>query len=245
MSLHIEQSSSYLGKDRWAWRAWVAGEPGELAALQRVTWYLHPSFSPSVVASTDAASGFALQSSGWGTFELRAVARRHDGTETELRHELALSYPDEADPVLDRRPRSKSGRSRASQGPMEASGKRVFLSYGSEDRAQAAAVRASLETLGATVVDESAAAAGAPLQVALHTLLSACDQVVAVLSSPVPSQWVAEELSLATRLGKPVLLLKGAGVASLHGVPDHTGMQTLTLGDAAQNTAALAAFLNR
>lgn len=245
MSLHIEQSSRYAGKDRWAWRAWVGGEAAELAALQKVTWYLHPSFSPSVVNSTDASSGFALESSGWGTFELRALARDRDGVEIELRQELALFYPDEDDPALDRQPRSKASRPRSSRKPVAgSSGKRVFLSYGSEDREHAATVRAALETLGATVVDESAATPGAPLQHALYTLLAACDRVVAVLSSPVPSQWVAEELGLAQRLGKPLLLLKGQGVSQVHGLPDLTSTQAMTLGDATQNPSALASFLS-
>ena len=59
-----------------------------------------------------------------------------------------------------------------------------------------------------------------------------------------PSQWVAEELGLAQRLGKPLLLLKGQGVSQVHGLPDLTSTQAMTLGDATQNPSALASFLS-
>ena len=103
MSLRIEQTARYLGEDRWAWTVRLAGPADALAAVSRVSWHLHPSFTPSVVEVSDPRDGFALSSSGWGTFELRALLKLHSGAETELRHELALFYPDtDGDPALER-----------------------------------------------------------------------------------------------------------------------------------------------
>jgi hypothetical protein len=100
-----------------------------------------------------------------------------------------------------------------------------------------------LEQLGSTVVDESGVAPGAPLPYALHTLLAGCDRVVAVLSSAVPSQWVAEEMGLAQRLGKPLLLLKDSSVAQVAGLPESSASQGVTLGDPDHTRSALATFL--
>lgn len=94
MALSIQQSQKYLGKDRWQWSVWLEGQAEELDTIDHVTYILHPTFLDPVRTISDRASQFRLDTSGWGTFTIHAVAAHRDGRETRLSHELILQYPD-------------------------------------------------------------------------------------------------------------------------------------------------------
>jgi TIR domain/YEATS family len=213
MTLRIEQDSEYAGKDHWRWTLRLRGRQAELDRVARVTWLLHESFTPPVVDSDDRTTRFALQGSGWGGFELRARVLMKSGRSLQLEHELVLYYPDE--PAAETLPGAAAAR------PAAPPPRKVFLSYGSEDRDSAQRLRSLIETMGATVIDiRSQLAAGDDWRASIAPLLRGCDAVVGVVSSDFPSLMLADELNLAARLGKPLLLAQGDGVGRMHGMPD-------------------------
>jgi len=93
MALSIEQDAHYVGKDRWEWSVWLEGTPEELDDVGRVVYILHPTFRNPVREVEDRSTKFRLETSGWGTFTIRARAVHSDGRETLLQHDLVLLYP--------------------------------------------------------------------------------------------------------------------------------------------------------
>jgi hypothetical protein len=229
MTLRIEQDSEYAGKDHWRWTLRLRGRQAELDRVAKVTWLLHESFTPPVVDCDDRTTRFALQGSGWGGFDLRARVLMKSGRSMQLEHELVLYYPDE--PVAE----AVSGETPARAAAPPA--RKVFLSYGSEDRDSAQRLRSLIETMGATVIDtRSQLAAGEDWRASIAGLLRACDAVVGVVSSDFPSPVLADELNLAARLGKPLLLARGDGVGRVHGLPDDEAwLVSLSDGEALQS----------
>jgi hypothetical protein len=53
-------------------RVWVEASPQTLAQIERVTYFLHPTFSPDVVTQYSRQDRFGLSLSAWGQFELKA-----------------------------------------------------------------------------------------------------------------------------------------------------------------------------
>ena len=94
MALTIQQSQEYVGSNRWQWSVWVDGAPEELDSIDHVVYVLHPTFHNPVRYVSDRATGFRLDTSGWGNFTVHANAVYRDGRETALDHELILRYPD-------------------------------------------------------------------------------------------------------------------------------------------------------
>ena len=94
MALSIQQSTTYLGNDRWKWSVWLDGTSEELDKVDHVIYILHPTFHDPVRTVKDRSTGFRLDTSSWGTFRLHAKVIQHDGQETVLDHDLVLLYPD-------------------------------------------------------------------------------------------------------------------------------------------------------
>lgn len=94
MSLSIRQEQRYLGHDRWKWSVWLDGPGTELDQIAHVMYILDPTFHDPVREVADRNTNFRLNSSGWGTFTIRAKAVFKDGRERALRHDLELHYPD-------------------------------------------------------------------------------------------------------------------------------------------------------
>lgn len=245
MKLTIEQDSEYAGNDFWNWRAWIDGKPADLDKIERVKWFLHPSFSPSVVVSRDRSTGFRLETSGWGTFTLRAEVHCVDGTAQTLRQPLRLFYPDEAAAAKARSGTpSTSGATVAeveklAGAAVEQGVRKVFLSYAASDRPGALAVRRALETLGLTVVDDSAISADQPFELATLNLLTGADATVAYLSSELPSAFVAQEINASVKSGKPTLVVTAEELGSIAGVPSEVPVLRLDSSDAGGIAAAI------
>src|ERR1700719_3141411 len=64
--LHVAQSSKYMGDDWWRWSVWIEGSLEELAAVDSVTWHLHPTFPQPVVQLFTRADKFRLKGQAWG-----------------------------------------------------------------------------------------------------------------------------------------------------------------------------------
>jgi transcription initiation factor IIF auxiliary subunit len=73
---------------------WLDGDSGELDAIDHVTYVLHSTFHNPVRVIEDRSTNFRLDTSGWGTFTIYVKVSRKDQTETDLKHELKLLYPD-------------------------------------------------------------------------------------------------------------------------------------------------------
>jgi len=270
MSLRIAQDSEYAGKDYWKWRAWIEGKTDELLKVEKVKWFLHPSFTPSVIVSRERASGFRLEASGWGTFLLRAELRLVDGTDVTLRHHLEFAKPNDTPrppekspfeenlgertfipaPPQAAPPKAEPPQAAPSVGPAPekpAAAKpaaparkgKVFLSYGSEDRPTALALRRALEALGISVLDDSQISAGAPLEIAALDLISRADATIACVSSDLPSTFVAQEVNASIRAGKPTLVVTREKLGSILGIDAAVPIRQLDASDSGAIAAAL------
>ncbi len=94
MALSIQQHQEFVGHGRWKWSVWLDGPPEELDSVDHVLYILHSTFHKPVREVSDRATNFRLDTSGWGTFTIRANVAHRDGRETLLAHELVLLYPD-------------------------------------------------------------------------------------------------------------------------------------------------------
>lgn len=92
--MKIAQDQKYQGDDWWDWSVRLDASPAELKNVASVTWHLHPTFEQKDVKTDDSANHFALETSGWGTFPVRATITLKNGKTKKLTHELELTYPD-------------------------------------------------------------------------------------------------------------------------------------------------------
>jgi hypothetical protein len=254
MSLSIHQSHRYMGSDHWQWQAWLEGPAEELAAVRQVDWLLHPSFTPSVVSSSDAGNGFRLESGGWGTFMLQARLNLHDGSQQLLKSMLELYYPEADDseaaaekPAAQARTRRAVLRSKAQETGRDAAGgkaksaasgapRRVFLSYGAEDRRPAGSLRRTLEALGVQVLDNTQLMAGEDWATSLRGAQAGADATVAFVSADIPSPFVAQEVQASIQAGKPTLVVTPRPLDTVMGL-DH--VQRLVIPDMEQLAPSL------
>jgi transcription initiation factor IIF auxiliary subunit len=73
------------------WSVFVVAPDEVLDQVEFVTYFLHPTFPNPVRNVSDRASNFALNASGWGTFEVGALVHLRDGTTAIISHELDFS----------------------------------------------------------------------------------------------------------------------------------------------------------
>ena len=206
MAYRIAQDHEYLGNKLWRWRTWIDAPDDELGAVEKVTWYLHHTFDPSVVIVDDRADKFALERRGWGVFQIRAeVKTAHDTL--SLSDWLQLRYP-EGEEAPHRRAPVKAARSAA----------RVFLSYGAEDDGLANRVKSALETRGYQVLSANQAAPGVPFDAAARKMIRESDVVMGIVSSDYTSPFVIDELGAAARSDKPTIALLDRGVSQPQGL---------------------------
>ena len=92
--LKIAQSQHYEGEDWWSWSVWLDAPAATLANVKEVVWRLHPTFPEPVRTETDRDNKFRLDTSGWGTFRVRADVVMNNGDVKHLHHDLDLLYPD-------------------------------------------------------------------------------------------------------------------------------------------------------
>ena len=196
MSYRIGQDFSYSGNDYWRWWAWIDGEDPELDNIAEVTWILHPSFSQSQRKTNDRATKFRLETSGWGTFLLRAELALKDGEKRSLKRNLRLEYPgDSSAQAPEKRAAAPSSRPT------------VYLSYSTEDSKVAANLRSSLGQLGFEVRDQSSLSAGEPFSESLQLMLARADTFLALIGGEQASPWVNSEIRAAMASSKPAIIL--------------------------------------
>lgn len=91
--MQIAQSEKYKDNDWWDWAVWIDGTDEELNTIKDVVYTLHPTFYDPVRKVSNRRSKFKLETSGWGTFTIRANVVLKDGKNLPLKHELSLHYP--------------------------------------------------------------------------------------------------------------------------------------------------------
>jgi hypothetical protein len=74
----------------YAVTTWVEASQQTLEHIARVTYYLHPSFSPSVVTRDSRSDSFRLSFTAWGQFEIKAKVYFNDGTVKDLSRFLSF-----------------------------------------------------------------------------------------------------------------------------------------------------------
>lgn len=208
MKYRIVQSYEYRGGDYWDWSAWIEANPQALAAIESVTWILHPSFSRPRIESRSRQTGFRLDSSGWGTFLLKAELHKKQGDPQVVSHMLELAYPDDD-------PAASSGEAvpqRSAPAPDDKTTPYVFMSYSSEDAAPASRARAALTDLGVRVRDAGEIKPGLPFDAAIRKMIRESAGVVSVVGSDYASPYVIAEMKLARAEEKPSLALLPEGV---------------------------------
>jgi peptidoglycan hydrolase-like protein with peptidoglycan-binding domain len=97
--MKIAQDQHYEGDDWWKWSIWIDAPADELAQIDKVVWHLHPTFPEPVRTTRNRDDKFRLETSGWGTFTVRAEVWK-GGEPIALKHELKLDYPER--PLLKR-----------------------------------------------------------------------------------------------------------------------------------------------
>ena len=90
MDIHLHNSWEYKDEDWWNWSAYLTGS--DLSKVDHVEYILHPTFKKPLRTIDDPTGGFKLETAGWGTFELKAVAYLKDRKKILLAREIQLEY---------------------------------------------------------------------------------------------------------------------------------------------------------
>jgi transcription initiation factor IIF auxiliary subunit len=144
MTYKIDQSDTYIGSEYWKWSAWIDATDIELDRIESVIWILHPTFNPSTVEVTDRETKFMLNTSGWGTFRLKAEMEFRSGETKTISTMLKLNYPEELNASATGKPEFFETATKPT----------IFLSFSSEDEGLASMIQASMQEMGMKVLDK-------------------------------------------------------------------------------------------
>jgi hypothetical protein len=84
----LKNISRSIGGGSWQWVAYIDGPADFLRRISSVTYYLHPSFKPSIQYGDRSKPGHPLAATGWGVFNLKAEVALDDGTRRTYEHTL-------------------------------------------------------------------------------------------------------------------------------------------------------------
>jgi hypothetical protein len=84
--ISIGQSSLKISNPQnpFSTRIWIQTDDFTLSNIEKVEYYLHPTFTPSTVTSTSNLTNFEISFTNWGIFNLNAKVFFKDGTTREL-----------------------------------------------------------------------------------------------------------------------------------------------------------------
>jgi len=74
----------------YRWRVFVAEAPPVLDRIEYVEYVLHPTFVNPSRRVADRATAFALESEGWGGFEIYGTVHFRDGRDEDFEYFLDL-----------------------------------------------------------------------------------------------------------------------------------------------------------
>lgn len=78
------QDCKKTGPNGYFAKVWVEAPNETLSNVNNVTYYLHPTFNPSVISGDSPANKFGISFTGWGVFDLRAKVYFKDGEVRDL-----------------------------------------------------------------------------------------------------------------------------------------------------------------
>lgn len=84
---------SQKGAQYYRWRVFVDEPERTMYSIKRVIYTLHPTFPNPTQIREDAGSRFALETTGWGEFNILVTVKFKDGHEEILEYPLDLSKP--------------------------------------------------------------------------------------------------------------------------------------------------------
>lgn len=87
---YAKEVESRKGSRWFRWKIFVDASPEELESIKEVKYTLHPTFPQPVQIQKDKSGKFALESSGWGEFTIRADIHFQDGRSEIFTHWLNL-----------------------------------------------------------------------------------------------------------------------------------------------------------
>ena len=97
MGVKIDDYAKPAGKrgdrDYYHWRVFVDEPDDRLREIESVVYTLHPTFPEPTRTRTDPATKFALETSGWGEFNILVTVRYIDGRKETTQYWLDLSKP--------------------------------------------------------------------------------------------------------------------------------------------------------
>lgn len=226
MSIRIEQSSTYVGDNRWNWAIWLTGPAEELDRIDHVIYTLDPTFPNPVRKIHARTGGFRLKSNGWGEFTIYLDIVYKDGGHQQLSHDLQLA------PRTSTAEKEDSGRGAGSGGEPASSAEQtmpavqrtvteladkliaavetqrqnatIFVSGGVADAEIVRRLREDLKKLNVHVLETEDASASVPYQVYVSNLIAKADLVVFLLSGR-PSLWLSQEIEYATQQQKRIV----------------------------------------
>ncbi len=179
--IRIKDVSYPLGEGRWRWSVWLEGPPKDLNKIKFARYTLHPTFRNPVRIVRNRATGFRLDSSGWGSFTIGVETVFKDGTSQNRSHKLLLQ--------------SERRRDSSSRKPV------IFLSYSAVDSQTAEALRNALQDHVATLAEKSA---WLPWKRSIERSIRSADAAIGIVSDST-SPWVERELQMAAAHDLPVL----------------------------------------
>jgi pYEATS domain-containing protein involved in immunity len=71
-------------------RAWIEGTPELISEIDRVTYYLHPTFKPDVITKYSPENRFELMFSAWGQFDLKAKVYFKNGETQDVSKKIVF-----------------------------------------------------------------------------------------------------------------------------------------------------------
>lgn len=85
-----KNTSQYIGNGRWKWTVFLQGADEILDRIDHVEYTLHKTFKNPIRKSFDRENGFALSSSGWGTFRIKLTLFHKNNTQSVMHHKLVF-----------------------------------------------------------------------------------------------------------------------------------------------------------
>jgi hypothetical protein len=98
-----DNTSKYIGNNRWEWTVFVKAPPDTVAKIQCVEYLLHPTFPNRdrmvCERGQTADQPFPLTGNGWGVFDIPVKVIFNDGHSESLTHHLRFDAPASAAPA--------------------------------------------------------------------------------------------------------------------------------------------------
>lgn len=174
--MQIKQTADQIESGNWSWSIWLEGSSADLGEIQKVVYRLHPTFANPVVERTNAANGFRLKASGWGTFTVQLEVHRKDGSVERLKHRLVF----------------------------ERETHQVFISHSSADREIVAEAVKTAADCGLEALSSSDIMPGEDWESEIARKLEE-SQLVLLVAGDSPSRYVMQEARTARDMGKPIV----------------------------------------